>query len=92
MLAHRAKESFQGAEEKKMNTKGRKQTLVITLAMMAALTVGSSMAFAQSSTPRIQANTTLALPDGSVLELTSRFRFDVDTNERGITTPQTPAW
>ncbi len=69
-----------------MNTTGSRQTLVITLAMMAALTVGSSMAFAQASTPRIQANTTLALPDGSVLELTSRFRFDVDTNESGITT------
>ena len=74
-----------------MNTKGRRQTLVITLAMMAALTVGSSMAFAQSSTPRIQANTTLALPDGSVLELTSRFRVDVDTNESGITTTSNEA-
>jgi hypothetical protein len=44
MLAYRAKETFQGAEEK-MNTKGRKQTLVIALAMMAALTIGSSMAW-----------------------------------------------
>ena len=45
MLAHRARETFQGTAEKKMNTKGRRQTLVITLAMMAALTIGSSMAW-----------------------------------------------
>ena len=69
-----------------MNTKGKRVTLVIIFAMMAALTVGSSVAFAQQSTPRVQANTTLALPDGSVLELTSRFRFDVDTDQGGITT------
>ena len=68
-----------------MNTRIKGQTLVITLAMMAALAFGSSIAFGQQSVPRVQANTTLALPDGSVLNLTSSFRFEVDTDQGGIT-------
>ena len=74
-----------------MNTRIKGQTLVITLAMMAALTFGSSLAFGQLSVPRVQANTTLTLPDGSVLNLTSRFRADVDTNSAGNTIALTEA-
>ena len=68
-----------------MTTRINRQTLVITLAMMAALTFGSSLAFGQQSSPRVQANTTLTLPDGSVFNLTSRFRADIDTNSAGNT-------
>ena len=69
-----------------MNTRINRQPLVITLVMMAALTFGSSLAFGQLSAPRVQANTALTLPDGSVINLTSRFRADVDTNSAGNTT------
>lgn len=68
-----------------MNIRIAKQILVITLAMIAALTVGSSMAFGQGARPSVQGNTSLTLADGSVLHLISSFRADVDSDAAGNT-------
>lgn len=68
-----------------MSTRITRQTFVKTLAIMAALTVGSSMALGQGARPNVQGNTSLTLADGSALHLISSFRADVGTDAAGNT-------